>query len=103
MSVALNVESQNDGTAVIPQPKGSCEFSIIGASMLIQPKFLSLSDLLANRLFRIPQYQRSYSWERKHRDDMFEDIQALRDQPERRHFMATVVGLNRGQKTIYHR
>jgi hypothetical protein len=68
--------------------------------MLIQPKFLSLSDLLANRLFRIPQYQRSYSWERKHRADMFEDIKALRGQPDRRHFMATVVGLSRGRTTI---
>jgi hypothetical protein len=68
--------------------------------MLIQPKFLSLSDLLANRLFRIPQYQRSYSWERKHRHDMFEDIKALREQPDRRHFMATVVGLSRGRRTI---
>src|SRR5277367_1804499 len=68
--------------------------------MLIQPKFLSLSDLLANRLFRIPQYQRSYSWERKHRHDMFEDIKALREQPDRRHFMATVVGMSRGRRTI---
>jgi uncharacterized protein DUF262 len=31
---------------------------------------------------------------------MFEDILVLRDQPERRHFMATVVGLNRGRRTI---
>ncbi len=68
--------------------------------MLIQPKFLTLSDLLANRLFRIPQYQRSYSWERKHRQDMFEDIKVLREQPDRHHFMATVVGLNRGRRVI---
>jgi hypothetical protein len=68
--------------------------------MLIQPKFLSLSDLLANRLFRIPQYQRSYSWQRKHRHDMFEDIKLLREQPDTRHFMATVVGLSRGRTTI---
>jgi hypothetical protein len=31
---------------------------------------------------------------------MFEDIYRLRDRPEQRHFMATVVGLNRGLKTI---
>jgi hypothetical protein len=67
---------------------------------VIQPKFLTLADLLANRLFRIPQYQRSYSWESKHRADMFEDIKILREQPDRRHFMATVVGLNRGRTTI---
>lgn len=68
--------------------------------MLIQPKFLTLTDLLANRLFRIPQYQRSYSWGSKQREDMFEDIRMLREQPERRHFMATVVGLNRGRRNI---
>ena len=68
--------------------------------MLIQPKFLSLADLLSNRLFRIPQYQRSYSWERKHRDDMFDDIRSIRGEPDRLHFMATVVGLGRGRKTI---
>ncbi len=66
--------------------------------MLIQPKFLSLSDLLSNRLFRIPQYQRSYSWERKHREDMFEDIRSIKGEPDRLHFMATVVGLGRGRK-----
>ena len=31
---------------------------------------------------------------------MFDDIDRLRDRPEQRHFMATVVGLNRGMKTI---
>lgn len=68
--------------------------------MPIQPKFLTLSDLLLNRLFRIPQYQRSYSWSSKERQDMFEDIDRLRHRSEQRHFMATIVGLNRGLKTI---
>lgn len=68
--------------------------------MFIQPKFLTLTDLLANRLFRIPQYQRAYSWERKHRDDMFEDIREVAKELERHHFMATIVGLHRGKKTI---
>lgn len=31
---------------------------------------------------------------------MFEDIDRLKDRVDQRHFMATVVGLNRGQKTI---
>ena len=68
--------------------------------MSIQPKFLTLTELLGSRLFRIPQYQRAYSWERKHRVDMFEDIRALAGHEERTHFMATVVGLYREKKTI---
>lgn len=68
--------------------------------MDIQPRFMTLSALLANRLFRIPRYQRAYSWQKKQRDDMFEDIEALRGNGEMTHFMATVVGLRRDIKTI---
>ena len=46
--------------------------------MLIQPQYLRLSELLAKRLFRIPEYQRAYSWLPKQRDDLFSDIDKLR-------------------------
>ena len=65
-----------------------------------QPVYLSLGDLLNNRLFRIPRYQRAYSWKDKHRSDMFKDIRKLRDDPETVHFMATVVGLCRERVSI---
>ena len=68
--------------------------------MLIQPKYLSLSDLLEKRLFRIPEYQRAYSWGAKQRGDMLADIHALRDTPDRRHFMATIVCLQKERRTI---
>lgn len=68
--------------------------------MDIQPRFMPLSDLLANRLFRIPQYQRAYSWTKKQRGDLFDDIQSLRSAPDTTHFMSTVVGLRREMKTI---
>lgn len=72
----------------------------IGGSMDIQPQFISTVTLLSNRLFRIPPYQRAYSWGKKQRDDMFNDILALKGRPDATHFMATVVGLRREQKTI---
>lgn len=69
--------------------------------MDIQPRYLTLADLLTNRLFRIPRYQRAYSWEKKQRSDMFEDIKVLRGEEEDAcHFMATVVGLRRETRTI---
>lgn len=69
--------------------------------MMIQPKYLKLNELLAGRLFRIPAYQRAYSWERKQRRDLFSDITRLRNTNGNAvHFMATMVGLNRGTKTI---
>ncbi len=69
--------------------------------MLIQPKYVKLTELLNGRLFRIPPYQRAYSWERKQRQDLFADISALRDAPpDVAHFLATMVGLAREKKTI---
>lgn len=67
----------------------------------IQPKHVPLGELMQNRLFRIPDYQRTYSWGRKQRDDLFEDItQANEKGPDRSHFMATIVGLRREPVTI---
>ena len=63
--------------------------------MLNRPDYFSLDELLAKRLFRIPPYQRAYSWLSKQRKDMFDDIENLREKPESFHFMATVVGLRR--------
>ncbi len=69
--------------------------------MMIQPKYLKLNELLNGRLFRIPPYQRAYSWERKQRRDLFSDITRSRHSDnDAVHFMATMVGLNRGKKTI---
>lgn len=68
--------------------------------MDIQPRYLTLTDLLTNRLFRIPRYQRAYSWQKRQREDMFGDIKALRETEEAFHFMATLVGLRRETKTI---
>ena len=67
----------------------------------IQPKHITLAQLFQGRLFRIPQYQRSYSWRRKQRQDLFADIQRVYEYGEdRSHFMATVVGLRRKVETI---
>ena len=57
-----------------------------------RPQYYTLADLFARRLFDIPQYQRAYRWERKHRAALFSDIErsyvSCQD-----HFMATVVVL----------
>lgn len=67
----------------------------------IQPQLLSLSGLLNKRLFRIPQYQRAYSWRARHREDLFGDIiSTWRAGSDRQHFMATMVGLRREKRLI---
>jgi len=42
--------------------------------MDIQPRHITLGELLYGQLFRIPQYQRAYSWGSKQRKDLFEDF-----------------------------
>ena len=67
----------------------------------IQPQYVTLDQLLYGRLFRIPQYQRTYSWHRKQRQDLFDDIRKTWSAGnERSHFMATIVGLRREKRTI---
>jgi len=67
----------------------------------IRPQHVTLDQLLYGRLFRIPQYQRTYSWHSKQRQDLFHDIQRTwAAGKERSHFMATVVGLGRQKRTI---
>lgn len=69
--------------------------------MQIQPQFQSVGALLTERLFRIPEYQRAYSWQSKQRRDLFADIQKVAEsEKESTHFMATIVGLRRKKHQI---
>lgn len=67
--------------------------------MQLNPLHLSVAKLFEGRLFRIPDYQRAYSWQKRQRDDLFGDIEeAYRS--GREHFMATVVALARETRSI---
>lgn len=70
--------------------------------MSIRPDNLNLDKLLQNRLFRIPEYQRAYSWETKQRKELFDDIKKLAENSntERRHFMSTVICLQTDKKEL---
>ena len=58
--------------------------------MNLNPKQQNVGELLSDRLFRIPDYQRPYSWEKRQRRDLFTDIRETHAK-KRKHFMATVV------------
>ena len=67
----------------------------------IQPQHITFGGLLHGRIFRIPQYQRAYSWQGKHREDLFNDILGTSYAAnDRSHFMATIVGLRREKRAI---
>lgn len=62
----------------------------------IQPRHLTLTQLLDGRLFTIPDYQRAYSWTSRERQDLFDDILSVfQKESGEGHFMATVVCLKR--------
>jgi len=61
---------------------------------------MTFDDLISRRLFRIPEYQRAYSWRRKERNDLFDDIMEVANGNAESHFMATVVALRREKRQI---
>ena len=64
----------------------------------IKPDYLTLHKLLSERLFKIPDYQRAYSWTGRQRKDLFEDIIKVYEKSnDRIHFMATIVCHDRGK------
>jgi Protein of unknown function DUF262/Protein of unknown function (DUF1524) len=59
---------------------------------MIEPRYAVLQTLFADRVFRIPQYQRFYSWQKRQREDLFGDLRKLATSGEdQHHFMATIV------------
>lgn len=64
-----------------------------------RPELLSLYELITNRLFEIPDYQRTYSWKKKQRVDLFSDILKIREK-DKEHFMATIVCLSKSKRQI---
>ena len=59
---------------------------------MIEPKYVTLNELFGNRVFRVPHYQRFYSWKSKQREDLFGDLLKLTpDNSDDHHFMATIV------------
>lgn len=70
--------------------------------MILMPEYKTFLETISFKLFRVPEYQRHYSWQRKQRIDLFEDIERLsearkKDQ-SRTHFLATFVCLNTKQQ-----
>ena len=67
---------------------------------MIEPRYNNLQKLFSDRVFRIPAYQRFYSWQSKQRSDLFSDLTKLTGVPsDQHHFMATIV-CNRTTETV---
>jgi len=60
---------------------------------MIDPRYGNLQTLFADRVFRIPRYQRCYSWRQRQMNDLFSDVTVLakNKSEDQHHFMATAV------------
>jgi uncharacterized protein with ParB-like and HNH nuclease domain len=59
---------------------------------MIEPRCGVLQTLFADRVFRIPHYQRFYCWQQRQREDLFNDLKKLAaGKEDQHHFMATLV------------
>ena len=55
-------------------------------------QLLSLKEVFQDKLFKVPSYQRSYSWGKKQREDLLKDIENLQaNNSKYKHFTGTLV------------
>jgi len=67
----------------------------------IQTSTVSLGDLLANgRTFRVPPFQRNYSWSSVEWDDLWNDL-LLAEQNERDHYLGAVVFQSSDERNVF--
>ncbi|MGY6528689.1 MAG: DUF262 domain-containing protein [Cyanobacterium sp.] len=64
----------------------------MGQINLLDTRTSSFGDLLGNgKIYRVPLFQRNYSWQKENWEDLWEDILALYHNPEASHYMGAIV------------
>lgn len=59
---------------------------------LLNTRTANFLDLVGNgRIYRVPPYQRDYSWEEEQWDDLWNDLMELRERSDDRHYMGALV------------
>ncbi|MGK7902377.1 MAG: DUF262 domain-containing protein [Hormoscilla sp.] len=59
---------------------------------LLDTRTASLGDLIGNsKIYRVPLFQRDYSWEEENWEDLWQDIEALYKEPSTSHYMGAIV------------
>ena len=53
-------------------------------------RLCTLEEIFKGRRFKIPEYQRGYSWEKEQRDDLLKDIESIA-KSDHMHFTGTIV------------
>lgn len=64
----------------------------MGKANLVNTRDINFLDLIGNgKIYRVPAFQRDYSWEEEHWEDLWNDIMELCDKPDERHYMGALV------------
>ena len=72
----------------------------MNTSNLLDTKTLSFNDIIGNgKIYKVPDFQRDYSWEEDNWEDLWNDIMIIKDNNES-HYMGSIVLLNKGD-SIY--
>lgn len=59
---------------------------------ILNTRTINYQELISNgKAFRVPPYQRDYSWSEEQWEDLWNDVLELRSQPEDRHYMGALV------------
>lgn len=59
---------------------------------LLDTKTLTLNEILGNgKIYYVPQFQRDFSWENDHLDDLWNDLMAIYLNPNEAHYMGSIV------------
>ena len=61
-------------------------------TILLETRTTNFLELIGNgKIFRVPPYQRDYSWKHEQWEDLWNDIQALNEPRDDRHYMGALV------------
>lgn len=61
-------------------------------SNLLDTRATSFGDLIGNgKIYRVPPFQRDYSWKEENWEDLWQDILTIRNQPDSSHYMGALV------------
>jgi hypothetical protein len=64
----------------------------VAKTNLLNTRTTTFLELIGNgKIYRVPAYQRDYSWEEEQWEDLWNDVQELRQDPEGRHYMGALV------------
>ncbi|MCR4416383.1 MAG: DUF262 domain-containing HNH endonuclease family protein [Ignavibacteria bacterium] len=64
-------------------------------------KTLNISEILGNaKTYYVPRFQRSYSWQEEHWEDLWQDIINLKNDEEKIHYLGTIVLKTSDNKTF---